>query len=88
MLKDDGIVVFTMMSTKNYYYNTSEKVKNNGLTKVTLEGRLNETTYINFVENEEDMINKFKLFKPLKVGYYDFLTSEGSSFHYYFIGMK
>lgn len=82
MLKPGGYVFFTMMSEKNYYFqHYSNKKKNNeGLTKVNLsrdknyKKRQNQNTYqhyINFIKNEKDLKNKFKIFKPLNIGYYD-----------------
>lgn len=87
MLKDDGIVVFTMMSINNYYYKYATLLQN-GLYKVELQGRLNETTYITFVEDESHLNSLFKKFTPLYVGKYDFTMKEGSSEHFYFIGKK
>ncbi|WP_051542012.1 class I SAM-dependent methyltransferase [Clostridium lundense] len=89
LLNDNGIVIFTMMASKNYYYNLAQKCDNEtGLYKVELKGRLNETSYINFVKDEEDMKNKFGVFQSLYTGCYDFSMKEGSSLHYFFIGRK
>lgn len=87
MLKDDGVIIATMIGTKNYYYNLAEKGKDD-LQRVCLKGRLNEITYINFTKSEINLLNKFRLFKPMFVGSYDFTHPEGSGFHYYFIGKK
>ena len=89
MLNPGGYVYFTMMGTQNYYYNFAKTEKNDDLQEVTLSGRLNETTYINFVENEEQLSKMFEIFKPEVIGYYDMvLPNEGSTFHYYFVGKK
>ncbi len=88
ILTDNGIVIFTMMSNKNYYYDCVEKKFDNGLSKVVLEGRLNETTYINFTEDFEDLKRKFSIFTPIFCGLYDMILLEGSSEHLYFIGKK
>jgi 2-polyprenyl-3-methyl-5-hydroxy-6-metoxy-1,4-benzoquinol methylase len=88
MLMNDGIVIFSMMGPKNYYYSLAAPEIEDGLQKVTVTGRLNEVTYINFVENETELQEKFKLFDPIFIGYYDILIREGSGFHYYYIGRK
>ena len=46
--------------------------------------------YINFCRNEKDLKKKFKIFKPLSVGYYD-VSLEGTDFsahHFTFFGKK
>ena len=100
MLKPGGHVFFTMMSIKNEYYRFySDKKKINGLTKVDLSSDKNYKNrqkqdiyyhFINFIKNEKDLKNKFKLFKPLNIGYYDgSLTSLNESGHHFtFFGKK
>lgn len=89
MLNPNGIVFFTMMGVQSYYYEKSTKLnENNGLREVTLTGRLNETTFISFIESESDLTNKFSLFTPDFIGHYDCTMREGSGFHYQFIGLK
>ena len=101
MLKPGGYVFFTMMGTKNEYYkNFCDKRKSkDGLYKVDLSSDKNYKKrqkqslyhhYINFTKNEKDLKDKFRLFKPLKIGYYDgWLTSiKGSKYHYTFFGKK
>ena len=88
MLKPDGFVYFTMMGKQNYYYKLAKSEKHDGLQKVTLTGRLNETSYINFIGSEEELKQKFSIFEPVFVGYYDITLPEGSSYHYFFTGKK
>jgi len=88
ILNTNGIVVFTMMSSKNYYSEYITEELPNGLSKVELSGRLNESTNINFVNNFIDLKKKFSLFMPLQCGIYDFTMLEGSSEHMYFVGIK
>lgn len=90
ILKTDGVVVFTMMGSSNYYYSKIDKTteQQDGLCKVLLGGRLEEEAYINFITDETELLSKFSLFEKILVGYYDFLMEEGSSFHYYYIGKK
>jgi len=91
--KPGGICIFTMMSARNCYNGLIEETYDNGLSKVVLRNRLTETTYINFIENEEQLKSKFSPFQMLRIGYYDFGfisedPEEGSSHHFIFIGKK
>lgn len=89
VLNENGIVIFTMMSSENYYFKHAKKLNDNsGLYEVNLNGRLNETTYINFVKGADDLKEKFSMFNPLYIGKYDFDMKEGSSEHYFYIGKK
>ena len=46
--------------------------------------------YINFIKNESDLKNKFKLFTPLNIGFFDasFTTTKESGHHFTFFGKK
>ena len=46
--------------------------------------------FISFVFNEEDLMNKFKMFKLVHIGYYSakFRNDEGDGHHYVFTGIK
>lgn len=94
VLKADGIVLFTMMSTQNSMWKMVEETADNGLSKVVLSHRLHETTYVNFVESKEKLIKIFNHFKPLHIGQYELYTyldrddEDGCSHHYMFIGTK
>jgi|GEM_PF-6074691 len=59
-----------------------------GLRKVSLSGRLNESTYIRFIHSEEELLSTFSMFDPYFSGYYDCTMREGSGFHYQFVGLK
>jgi len=87
-LNKNGIVFFTMMGKKNYYYDNIKEDMRDGRHRIVLSGRLNEESYINFTKDAEDMVRKFEMFEPYFIGYYDYLLREGSSFHYVFIGRK
>lgn len=88
-LNPGGVVYFTMIGTQNYYYKQSyEREFMDGLREVVLTGRLNDTTYIHFTTDEEDLKKKFRMFKPYFISYYDTAAREGSGFHYQFIGLK
>lgn len=89
MLLPGGIVYFTMMGAENYYYSLSKPVENgDGLRSVTVTGRLNQTLYINFTHNIDELEKKFGLFETYYTGFYDCSAREGSTFHYQFIGRK
>lgn len=89
LLKPGGVVYFTMIGTQNYYYQCSRETENkNGMREVILTGRLNDTTYIHFTSDEEDLKRKFHMFEPYFTSYYDNAAREGSGFHYQFIGLK
>lgn len=94
LTKKDGYCFFTMMSTMNAYNTMRAKELENGLSEVQVEGRLNETTFINFVENQDKLISIFKPYSPIYVGDYDFYNlyekygGEGSGHHFIYIGKK
>jgi SAM-dependent methyltransferase len=100
MLKPGGYVFFTMKSIKSDYYRFYSDKKNiDGLTKVDLSSDKNYKKrqkqsiyyhYINFTKNQKDLKNKFKLFKPLNIGFYDgsHLNLNQSSHHFTFFGKK
>tara|TARA_B100000963_G_scaffold359844_1_gene388435 strand:+ start:984 stop:1691 length:708 start_codon:yes stop_codon:yes gene_type:complete len=101
MLKPKGFVFFTMMGTKNEYFKFfSSKRKNKlGLTKVDLgvdkDYRRRQKHpiyyhYINFTKNERELKKKFKIFKPLNIGFYDQSLENNyrNGFHFTFLGQK
>jgi len=98
MLEDGGIFIATMMHSSSWYYGMSHPHEN-GMRFVKFHreqdvGRENlflNDHYINFTEGEEDLKNKFKIFKPLHTkGYYDgvYRDDQGSEKHLVFIGQK
>lgn len=94
MTRKGGICFFTMMSRQNGYGKCITKELENGLSEVTLSGRLNEQSYIRFVNDESELKIIFAPFKTLYIGeyrsfdLYEPYNSEGSSHHYMFIGQK
>lgn len=91
MLNPGGIVFFSMMGTRSDYYPYS-KLVGDGLSVVNLKfPRYSlKDYYMNFTESEEDLIDKFSIFKKLHVGYYaeKYREDEPEGFHYIFIGQK
>ena len=88
----DCIIFATMMSKKNYYFKEAKNYDSkSGLWEVSLKGRLNEKSFINFVDNFEDLQEMFKPFKKLFMGEYDSFNLkefEGSAHHFIYIGKK
>lgn len=90
-LNQSGILFATMISEKNYYFSHSEKEDESGLRKVSIKGRLNETTHMHFIKNINELEELFKPFETLFLGDYDpinFYNFEGSAHHYIYIGIK
>ncbi len=89
-LKEEGLVFFTMVSKKSFFWNklSNKKTLKNGMTKVNLGNR--NVNYFNFVKNELDLIKKFKIFKKINIGFYDYCLTNcnESTFHYTFFGQK
>ena len=89
ILSEDGIVIFTMMSTNCYFYNFVDfENSKSDIKRVLLRGRVNDETFINFISNETELKGKFRMFDRLYTGKYDFYAPEGSTEHLYYIGRK
>ena len=90
MLSDNGAVIISMIGTKHYYYGHVTADMGNGLQEVTLSGRLNDTSYIRFFSDEEDVANCLSRFDKVSMGWYGCVIDdeEGIGFHYLFIGRK
>ena len=91
MLAEDGIVIFTMMASKHYYYRFRTGEINDGLCTVDVPGKWSTPTAINFVTSEDDMLLKFSMFEKVFTGhydmsYYDFNIPVDATLHYYFVG--
>lgn len=88
-MKPGAVIYATMMGTKCWYYDNSNPSED-GLREVVIKnGRLNINNYfVNFTSSKEDLKKKFDMFKPIHIGYYDadYIESEGSDFHWTFIG--
>ena len=98
MLKPGGFFIATMMHSSCWYYDMSEPA-DDGMHFVKFfreqdVGRVGLTQndhYINFTDSEEDLIDKFSIFKPLHTkGYYDgvYRDDQGSEKHLVFVGQK
>ena len=93
MLKPGGVFFATMIAPENYMNNpippSSVERFEGGLTKCTLRGRINDTTYLNF-KTKEEVLKMFDVFKKIQVGWYSQITreQEGQTDHHIFIGKK
>lgn len=93
MLKPNGVFYATMMGTENdQYYQNSEPYED-GLRKVSFDTDRELTVedyYVNFTSDEEELKNKFKMFKPEHIGFYSekFRSEEPKGHHYTFVGTK
>jgi SAM-dependent methyltransferase len=90
MLRQDGVLFATMIAPTNYY--SRFVVSSQGsLSKVTLEGRLEETTWINF-KTKDEWLDLFttKGFTKVQFGLYSTVIreDEGPTDHYIFVGRK
>ena len=90
ILKPGGVLFATMIAPTNYYsrfVNGNE----NGLSKVVLRGRLNETTFLNF-KTKEEVLKLFTSagFTKLHLGFYGSVIreDEGPTDHHLFVGRK
>ena len=69
--KFTGCDVSLFLDFKNYFKEAKNYDSKSGLWEVSLKGRLNEKSFINFVDNFEDLQEMFKPFKKLFMGEYD-----------------
>lgn len=84
-----GIIYASHNGTKNYYLKHGEYV-GDGLYHINLNnGRVQYDAYMNFIDSEEGVLEKFHMFKPLYIDYYDSsFRNEGSEFRWTFTGVK
>lgn len=92
-LAPGGIFFATMMGVQSKeFYNNSKPTHDKWLRKVDFSNdRLEVKNYfIFFVDDENDLVDKFKIFKPVHIGYYaaKLRTDEGDGFHFTFCGTK
>ena len=101
ILKPSGYVFFTMIGTKSDYfkYYSNKKINSDGMTLVNLSKDTKQKKrqkrniyhhYINFCRNNKDLKKKFKIFKPLSVGFYDenLESTDSNNLHFTFFGKK
>lgn len=90
-MKPGAVFYATMMGTQSYYWENAEKAQD-GLYRITVNWKrikINDM-YMTFVRNEQDLIRKFHMFRPVHLGFYNgrFRSDEGEFYHYTFVGRK
>jgi SAM-dependent methyltransferase len=93
MLEPGGVFIATMMSRLSaQFYLNSQNTKDSYLREVNFSDKRQkiEKYFMSFIEDEDDLKNKFDLFKPVHIGYYSakFRSDEGDGHHYIFCGTK
>ena len=85
-----GAKIFASMNGWQMYYRNFATPAKDGLWHVKFDnGRVNYDLMLNFVEGKDEMLDRFKLFKPIYVDHYDSsFREEGSEFRYTFFGEK
>ncbi len=85
-----GAKIYASMNGYNNYYRSHGKEVGDGLWNIKLKtSRLDYDIFLNFVKDKEEMKEKFSLFKPVYLDYYDSsFREEGSEFRYTFFGIK
>jgi SAM-dependent methyltransferase len=85
-----GAKIYASMNGWQMYYRQHAKYADDGLWHVKFNnGRVDYDLYLNFVKDKDEMREKFGLFKPVYIDYYDSsFREEGSEFRYTFFGIK
>ena len=85
-----GGKIYASMNGWQMYYRENAEYAGDGLWHVKFDnGRVDYDLYLNFVKDRNEMREKFNLFKPVYLDYYDSsFREEGSEFRYTFFGIK
>lgn len=95
ILKPNGLVFFTMMGQRNYYfvYHTRKILSKDGnqheieiLDKNHRLYGLHEIIY--FIRDEKELIELFDVFEPIDIGFFEIKIFDLNSHHWIFIGKK
>ena len=87
-MKPGAVMYATMISERCWYFERSVPAAD-GMRVVNIDGRLTlRNHHINFTRDRAHLIERFGMFEPLHVGYYDacWLEDEPSEHHFTFIG--
>lgn len=91
-MRTGGIIFASMMgeNSKEFYDNSQEY--EDGLRVVNFKNdRLDvKNYYMSFIKDETHLKSKFRMFKPMHIGYYcaKYRNDEGDGFHFTFCGVK
>jgi SAM-dependent methyltransferase len=85
-----GAKIYASMNGWTMYYRNHGTDAGDGLWHVKFKtSRVDYDLFLNFVKSKEDMKNRFSLFKPVYLDYYDSsFREEGSELRYTFFGIK
>ena len=85
-----GAKIYASMNGWNMYYRNHGENIGDGLWHVKIKtSRVEYDLFLNFVKSKEEMKEKFSLFKPVYLDYYDSsFREEGSELRYTFFGIK
>jgi SAM-dependent methyltransferase len=85
-----GGKIYASMNGWNMYYRNHANYAGDGLWHVEFNnGRVEYDVHLNFVKDRDEMREKFSLFKPIYIDYYDSsFREEGSEFRHTFFGIK
>jgi SAM-dependent methyltransferase len=85
-----GAKIYAAMNGWTMYYRNHGTYVGDGLWHVKFKtSRVDYDLFYNFVKSKEDMKNKFSLFRPVYLDYYDSsFREEGSELRYTFFGIK
>jgi SAM-dependent methyltransferase len=85
-----GAKIYASMNGWTMYYRDHGTYAGDGLWHVKFKtSRVDYDLFLNFVKSKEDMKNKFSMFKPIYLDYYDSsFREEGSELRYTFFGIK
>ena len=87
-----GAYIYVSMVGEQCYWYDNSTAAEDGVRLVEFNnGRYQMDSHcMSFIKDKEQLIEKFSLFEKLHVGFYDaqYLESEGSEYHYTFIGRK
>ena len=91
-LKPGGLFIATLVGQQTANYKDTIKAED-GLRKVPIIDRIKDIHgkdhYVNFTDGADELIDKFKLFTPVYVGYLDeAFDKDDNLFHYIFVGRK
>ena len=89
-MEKGGIIYASMNAWSHYYRAKHGKYLSNGLWNIKFDnGRVKYDLRYNFIKSKFAMKEKFKLFKPVYLDYYDSsFRNEGSEKRYTFLGIK
>jgi len=85
-----GAKIYASMNGWNNYYRNHGEYAGDGLWNIKIKTtRLDYDIFLNFVKDKNEMRERFSLFEPVYLDYYDSsFREEGSEFRYTFFGIK